>query len=101
MIALGVPTVVKDGAGQQLMLHDMSDNPRDDGSEWTPATSEPGENYTPMGQIRSIGAFSRGLKNRDPRLRSYRRSMRRSAAIACGGVALVGGAAALAIAIFN
>jgi hypothetical protein len=31
---------------------------------WTPATSEPGEIYTPQGGIRAAGALARGLKNR-------------------------------------
>ena len=43
--------------------------------EWQPATSEPGEVFTPEGQVASAGAFARGLKRRDPRGRPYRRSM--------------------------
>ena len=31
--------------------------------------------FTPEGQVASAGAFARGLKRRDPRGRSYRRSM--------------------------
>ena len=33
-------------------------------TDWTPATSEPGEIHTPEGRIRSTGAFVRGLRNR-------------------------------------
>ena len=47
---------------------------RDD-EEWNPATSNPGEIFTPEGQIKQAGAFARGLKNDDPRLRPYRRQM--------------------------
>jgi hypothetical protein len=55
---------------------------------WQPATSLPGELYTPEGQIKATGAFVRGLRNRDPRLREYRRSMR-STALAFIGIAAV------------
>jgi hypothetical protein len=54
----------------------------DDRPEWTPATSEPGEMYTPEGRVKSAGAFASGWKNRDPRGKSYRRSMMRSALMA-------------------
>ena len=50
-----------------------------DPDDWQPATSRPGEVFTPEGQIRCVRAFARGLKSRDPRLREYRRSMRRVA----------------------
>lgn len=33
------------------------------GDNWSPATSAPGEIYTPMGGARAAGAFARGLKN--------------------------------------
>jgi hypothetical protein len=49
----------------------MSPDPED----WQPATSRPGEMFTPEGRIRGAGVFARGIKNRDPRLRAYRRSM--------------------------
>jgi hypothetical protein len=49
----------------------------DDPLDWSPATSKPGEVYTPEGQIKSAGAFARGLTNHDPRARKYQRSMMR------------------------
>jgi hypothetical protein len=52
-----------------------------DHGEWQPATSRPGELFTVEGQMESIGAFARGLKRKDPRLRQYRRSMRRQALV--------------------
>ncbi len=54
-------------------------NTHDD--DWQPATSAPGELYTPEGQIRMTEAFWRGLTRGDPRNRSYRRDMMRSAAM--------------------
>jgi hypothetical protein len=33
-------------------------------TDWTPATSGPGEIHTPEGRIRSTGAFVRDLRNR-------------------------------------
>jgi hypothetical protein len=51
---------------------------------WQPATSRPGELYTVEGQIRSWGAFARGLRNRDPRLRKYRATMMRGFFLAVG-----------------
>ena len=60
----------------------------DDG--WQPATSKPGELYTPEGQIKAMGAFARGAKNRNPRTRAYQRSMARTAAAVLAiGIALV------------
>lgn len=64
------------------------------GFEWTPATSAPGELYTVEGRIEAVGAFTRGLKNDDPRLRPYRRQMWRS-----GLLVLAFGVAALAVAV--
>jgi hypothetical protein len=58
--------------------------------DWQPATSQPGELYTPEGQIRAWGAAARGLKNDDPRAKKYRRSMQRTGLlIAAGAIALV------------
>jgi hypothetical protein len=57
-----------------------------DPNDWQPATSRPGELFTPEGQVRSVGAFARGLRSRDPRLREYRRSMRRVAFAFLGGL---------------
>ena len=63
-------------------------------NDWSPATSRPGEMYTVEGRIRATGALARGLKNRDPRGRAYRRSMQRVAlwcvASAVGVVVIVG-----------
>jgi hypothetical protein len=65
-------------------------NERDEpGTDWQPATSEPGELYTYEGRIRGAGAFARGLKHRDARGASYRRSMTRTALSVIGfGLAL-------------
>lgn len=68
--------------------------------DWQPATSKPGELYTVEGQIQSVGAFARGLHNRDPRASAYRRSMFRTALVVVAiGVAVVA-AAVVAAAIF-
>lgn len=57
---------------------------------WEPATSKPGEVFTPEGQIKMYGAAARGLTNRDPRLKPYRRQMWRTAGAIVGiGVALM------------
>lgn len=65
-----------------------------DENDWSPATSRPGEIFTVEGEIRSYGALARGLKNRDPRGRAYRRSMQRAAlwcvAAAVAAVVVVG-----------
>ncbi len=67
----------------------------DDG-EWTPAFSEPGEIFTPEGQIKQAGAFARGLTNQDPRLKPYRRQMWATAFGIIGvGIALIALAAVL------
>jgi len=60
-----------------------------DADEWQPATSRPGELYTVEGRVKSVGAFARGMKNRDPRLRAYRRSMQRSALVVAAAAAVV------------
>ena len=52
--------------------------------------------FTVEGRIRGVGVFARGVKNRDPRLKAYRRSMRRTALVFVGIAVLVG---AIAIAI--
>jgi hypothetical protein len=51
--------------------------PREHGDEdeWSPATSAPGEIFTPEGQIKQAGAFARGLTNKDPRAKAYRHQM--------------------------
>jgi hypothetical protein len=61
---------------------------------WQPATSRPGELFTIEGRIAAAGAFARGLRNQDPRLSSYRRSMLR---IAGGFVVAAAEIAALAV----
>jgi hypothetical protein len=53
------------------------DHSADDG--WQPATSRPGELYTPEGQIRSTRNFVEGLMSKDPRRKAYRRPMQRAA----------------------
>jgi hypothetical protein len=63
--------------------------------DWQPATSRPGELYTIEGQIRTARAFARGLRNRDPRLKPYRRMMLRGFAVAVGLAAAVALVAAL------
>jgi hypothetical protein len=62
---------------------------------WQPATSGPGELFTIEGRIRAASAFARGLQNHDPRLKAYRRSMIRVAAV----VIAIGGALALGTAV--
>lgn len=59
----------------------MSGGHQNTHDDWQPATSAPGELYTPEGQIRMTEAFWRGLTRGDPRNRSYRRDMMRSAAM--------------------
>ena len=67
----------------------MADQRDDSNSTWHPATSDPGELYTPEGRIRGVGAFASGLKHRDSRSKEYRRSMTRVALIVLGiGVAI-------------
>ena len=67
----------------------MPNEPDEPSTNWQPATSEPGELYTIEGRIRGAGAFARGMKNRDPRVASYRRSMTRTALSVIGiGLAL-------------
>jgi hypothetical protein len=53
--------------------------------------------YTVEGRIRSVGAFARGLKNKDPRVAAYRRSMRRTA-LGFVAIAILIGAVVAAIA---
>ena len=68
----------------------MTSSQPDPVGTWQPATSEPGELYTPQGQINAIGAAARGLRARDPRNRAYRRSMMRSALmVLAAGIMLV------------
>ena len=60
-----------------------------DENDWSPVTARPGENLTVEGQIKAYGAFARGLKNDDPRLKPYRSSMLRTAGAFIGiGIAL-------------
>lgn len=66
-------------------------NGGNDDDSWQPATSAPGELYTPEGQIRAAASISRGFRNNDPRIRPYRRSMNRPA------LAFVGLAIAFAV----
>ena len=54
------------------VLFDVVD---DEPADWQPATSRPGEVFTPEGQIAGVGAFARGLKNRRRRSSRSRRSM--------------------------
>jgi hypothetical protein len=63
--------------------------PDEPGSDWQPATSQPGEIFTVEGKIGAAGALARGLKGRDRRGREYRRSMMRVAGAVLGvGVAV-------------
>jgi hypothetical protein len=55
-----------------------------DDDDWQPATSRPGEIYTVEGRIRQVGHLARSWKRKEPRLRGYRREMRRV------GLAIVG-----------
>lgn len=61
-----------------------------DPDDWQPATSRPGELYTPEGQIKSTRSFASGLFSRDPRRKALRRSsLRTSLSILAIGVAAV------------
>jgi hypothetical protein len=53
--------------------------------------------FTVEGRVRGAGVFARGVKNRDPRLRAYRRSMRRTALMLVG-IAILAGVVVAAIA---
>jgi hypothetical protein len=57
----------------------MGNERKHDSDDWQPATARPGELYTYEGQIRSVGSFFKGLRRKDPRLKSYRRPMQRTA----------------------
>ena len=64
-------------------------NPRDP-DDWQPATSQPGELYTPEGQIRSTRNFASGLVSKDPRRKALRRSsLRTSLSILMVGIVAV------------
>jgi hypothetical protein len=54
-------------------------SPHGEPQDWQPATSKPGEVFTPEGQIKMAGAAARGLMNNSPRARKYQRSMMRPA----------------------
>jgi hypothetical protein len=54
-------------------------SPHGEPQDWQPATSKPGEVFTPEGQIKMAGAAARGLMNNNPRARKYQRSMMRPA----------------------
>ncbi|MCU1390061.1 MAG: hypothetical protein JWL72_3399 [Ilumatobacteraceae bacterium] len=73
----------------------------DDAEDWSPATSEPGELYTVEGRIRAMGSFVRGVKNHDPRVKAYRRSMRRAALMVCAVAGGLIAAVAVVAALFN
>jgi hypothetical protein len=62
----------------------MTRAPDEPGSDWQPATSQPGEIFTVEGRIGAVGAFARGAKSHDHRLREYRRSMIRVAGVVIG-----------------
>jgi hypothetical protein len=57
---------------------------------WQPATSAPGEIYTPAGRVRASGAFLSGLVTRDPRRRALQREGLRPLLFMLPLVALVG-----------
>jgi hypothetical protein len=58
--------------------------------DWQPATSAPGELFTPEGQIRAARSFWRGMRRNDPGTRRYRRSMYGPALVFIGiGIAFV------------
>lgn len=75
-------------------------DPRQPG-EWTPATSQPGEILTPMGQIGQMGHFLRAFKNRDPRNVKYRRQMWRTGLMMAGLVLAIFAAVAAASALID
>ena len=53
----------------------VDDEPANELPDWQPATSRPGEVFTPEGQIAGMRVFARGLKNRRRRSFRSRRSM--------------------------
>lgn len=67
---------------------------------WQPATSAPGEIYTPAGRIRASGAFLSGLVTRDPRRRALQREGLRPLLFMLPLVALIGVAVSLLMRLF-
>jgi hypothetical protein len=67
---------------------------------WEPSSSQPGEMYTPEGQIKAWGALARGLKNDDPRHRRYRRQMQRTGLLIAGAAIAVVVLVAIVTALF-
>ena len=59
-----------------------------DPDDWQPATSRPGELYTPEGQIRSTRNFASGLFSKDPRRKALRRSMQRTSLLILASVSV-------------
>jgi hypothetical protein len=78
----------------------MGDSKNQSSDDWQPATSRPGELYTYEGQIRSVGSFFRGLHNKDPRQKAYRRPMQRVALLCVAIAVAVVAIAILAQALF-
>lgn len=56
---------------------------------WQPATSQPGEMYTPEGRIRAAGVAAAGLVDRDPRRRAYKRQMVRTGLLVAAAGAVI------------
>ena len=67
---------------------------------WQPATSAPGEVYTPAGRVRASGAFLSGLVTRDPRRRALQREGLRPLLFMLPLVALIGVAISLLMRLF-
>ena len=78
----------------------MTSSGSHDRDDWQPATSQPGELYTPEGQIRSARSLALGLFSKDPRRKRYRRSMQRTALMIVGLAIAVVVVAVVAAAIF-
>jgi hypothetical protein len=81
--------------------HDMDDrveSPIEDPIEWQPATSKPGELYTPEGQIASYGAAARGLVDKDPRRAAYKRQMLRTGLLVAAGGSVLAAIAGVIVA---
>ena len=75
----------------------MTARPQNSDDEWNPATSNPGEVYTPEGQIKLARAFALGLRNHDPRAKAYRWSMMKPGLV----IVALGLAAIVVVALLN
>jgi|LakMenE18May11ns_1017448.scaffolds.fasta_scaffold9535172_1 hypothetical protein len=75
-------------------------SPQQNDDTWQPATSAPGEIYTPAGRVRASGALLSGLVTRDPRRRALQREGLRPLLFMLPLVALVGVVVSLLMRLF-